>query len=235
MPEGPGPFPGMLVIHGGGWSARRPSDMAAIAKALARRGYVALNVTYRLAPEHLYPAAVDDVREALHWARAEASRLKLDPARVGAWGYSAGAHLAAMLGVADGEDLGDRVTAVVAGGTPADFEMYPKSPIITPFMGRTFAEAPEEWRAASPVNHATPDDAAFFLYHGTKDVLVEPAQAERMAAALAKAGVRHQVFWQKGRGHVTAFVFDGAAVRAALTFLDSVLRAPLTAGASGLN
>lgn len=237
VPEGPGPFPGVLVIHGGGWSARRPSDMAAISRALARRGYVALNVTYRLAPEHRYPAAVDDVREALRWARREAAALKLDPARVGAWGYSAGAHLAAMLGVEDGEDIGpeDKVAAVVAGGTPAEFELWPKSPIVTPFIGQTFAEAPDVWRAASPVSHAGPGDAPFFLYHGTKDVLVEPEQAKRMAAALAKAGVRHEVFWQRGRGHVSAFVFDGAAVRGALAFLDSVLRAPLTSGASGLN
>lgn len=226
VPEGSGPFPGVLVIHGGGWSARRPSDMRRIAKALARRGYVALNVVYRLAPEHRYPAAVDDVREALRWARRESAALKLDPARVGAWGYSAGAHLAAMLGVEDGEDVGpsDKVSAVVAGGTPAEFELWPYSPIVTPFIGVAFAEAPDLWRAASPVHHASPGDAPFFLYHGTKDVLVEPEQARRMAAALAKAGVRHEVFWQEGRGHVTAFVFDRAAVSKALSFLDDVLR-----------
>lgn len=226
VPEGPGPFPGVLVIHGGGWSARRPSDMRRIAKALARRGYVALNVVYRLAPEHRYPAAVDDVREALRWARRESAALKLDPARVGAWGYSAGAHLAAMLGVEDGADIApaDKVSAVVAGGTPADFEMYPKSPIITPFMGKTFADAPEEWREASPVNHAGPGDAPFFLYHGDRDTLVEPEQARRMAVALTKAGVRAELFWLRRRGHVLAFVFDGAAVRRALDFLDDVLR-----------
>lgn len=224
--EGPGPFPGVLVIHGGGWSARRPADMRGVARRLARRGYVALNVTYRLAPAHRYPAAVDDVRAALRWARGEAAALKLDPARVGAWGYSAGAHLAAMLGVEDGEDLGplDRVQAVVAGGTPADFALYPKSPIITPFMGMTFAEDPAAWRAASPVSHVTSDDAPFFLYHGTKDVLVEPFQAEGLAAALAKAGVRHELHWVKGRGHVSAFVLDGGAARRALAFLDAALR-----------
>lgn len=226
IPKGPGPFPGVLVIHGGGWSARRPGDMRGIARTLARRGYVALNVVYRLAPEHRYPAAVDDVREALRWARRESASLKLDRARVGAWGYSAGAHLAAMLGVEDGEDIGpeDKVSAVVAGGTPAEFELWPKSPIVTPFIGMTFEEAPDLWRAASPVHHVSPGDAPFFFYHGTKDVLVEPEQAKRMAAALAKAGVRHEVFWQEGRGHVTAFLFDGKAVRGALSFLDDVLR-----------
>ncbi|TBR22406.1 alpha/beta hydrolase [bacterium] len=226
VPEGRGPFPGVLVIHGGGWSARRPTDMLRIAKLLARRGYVALNVTYRLAPQNHYPAALDDVREALRWARREAPALKLDPARVGAWGYSAGAHLAAMLGVAGGEDVGalDRVQAVVAGGTPSDFELYPKSPIITPFIGKAFAEAPALWREASPVNHVTPDDAPFFIYHGSRDTLVEPEQARRLAAALARAGVRHELYWVKGRGHVWAFVFDRGAAEKAVSFLDGVLR-----------
>lgn len=226
LPKGPGPFPAVLVIHGGGWSARRPGDMTGISRTLARRGYVALNVTYRLAPENLYPAAVDDVREALRWARREAAALKLDPARVGAWGYSAGAHLAALLGVESGEDIGaqDRVQAVVAGGIPVDFEVWPKSPIVTPFIGKTFAEAPDVWRAASPLNHVTPDDAPFFLYHGTKDTLVEPAQSERMAAAIEKAGVRHELFLVKGRGHIGAFVFDRGATAKAIAFLDATLR-----------
>lgn len=226
VPDGPGPFPGVLVIHGGGWSARRPTDMASISRKLARRGYVALNVVYRLAPENHYPAAVDDVREALRWARREHSALKLHPAKVAAWGYSAGAHLASMLGVEDGEDLGesDRVQAVVAGGTPAEFELWPKSPIVTPFIGYTFAEAPELWRAASPITHVTSDDAPFFLYHGEKDVLVEPAQAERLAAALEKAHVRHELFMVKGRGHVGAFVFDRGASEKAIAFLDATLR-----------
>lgn len=226
VPEGRGPFPAVLVIHGGGWSARRPGDMAGISRTLARRGFVALNVIYRLAPEDRYPAAVDDVREALRWARREHVALKLDPAKVGAWGYSAGAHLAAMLGVESGEDLdeADRVQAVVAGGIPAVFELWPKSPIVTPFIGYTFAEDPELWRAASPVTHVTADDAPFFLYHGTKDTLVEPAQAERMAAALAKAGVRHELFMVKGRGHVGAFVFDRGASEKAIGFLDATLR-----------
>lgn len=226
VPDGPGPFPGVLVIHGGGWSARRPGDMAGISRTLARRGFVALNVVYRLAPENRYPAAVDDVREALRWARRESAALKLDPAKVGAWGYSAGAHLAAMLGVESGEDLdaADRVQAVVAGGIPAVFELWPKSPIVTPFIGYTFAEDPELWRAASPITHVTSDDAPFFLYHGTKDTLVEPAQAERMAAALAKEGVRHELFLVKGRGHVGAFVFDRGASQKAIGFLDAALR-----------
>ncbi|MBI3300162.1 MAG: alpha/beta hydrolase [Elusimicrobia bacterium] len=228
VPDGPGPFPGVLVIHGGGWSARRPADMVHIARALAARGFVAMNVVYRLAPADRYPAAVDDVREAARYARREAARLKLDPERLGAWGYSAGAHLAAMLGVGGGEDPGvdDRVAAVVAGGTPADFSKYPVSPIITPFLGLSYAEAPELWREASPVTYATPDDAPFFLYHGTADTLVEPEQARLMAEALTRAGVPARLFWIKGRGHVSAFVFDGGAVAAGIDFLDGVLAAP---------
>lgn len=228
VPKGAGPFPGVIVIHGGGWSARRPGDMTHIARALARRGFVALNVIYRLAPENRYPAALDDVREAVRFARRDAVGLKLDTNRLGAWGYSAGGHLAAMLGVGGGKDAGpeDRVAAVVAGGTPADFSKYPNSPIITPFLGPTYAEDPALWKEASPVSHATPDDPPFFIYHGTADTLVEPEQARLMAEALTRAGVVCRLFWIKGRGHVAAFVLDGGAVSAALDFLDATLGAP---------
>ena len=228
VPDGAGPFPAVVLIHGGGWSARRPRDMAHIARALARRGFVALTIVYRLAPANRYPAALEDVLEAVRYARRESAVLKLDPERLGAWGYSAGAHLAAMLGVGGGEDSGpgDRVAAVVAGGVPADFSKYPLSPIITPFLGPSFAEDPALWREASPVGYATPDDAAFFLYHGTADTLVEPEQARLLAEALTRAGVACRVFWVEGRGHVSAFVFDGGAVAAALDFLETALAAP---------
>ena len=221
IPEGPGPFPGLLVIHGGGWAARRPGDMVHIARALARRGYVALNVIYRLAPKHRYPAAVDDVREAARWARAEAPALKLDPKRLGAWGYSAGAHLAAMLGVAPGPV--PAAGAVVAGGLPADFSRWPHSPIITPFIGKTYAEAPEVWKEASPVAHAAAGAPPFFLYHGLADRLVEPEQAALMAAALRRAGGRAEFYGLRGLDHTTAFVFDSGAVAAAIDFLDAAL------------
>ncbi|MEO8628190.1 MAG: alpha/beta hydrolase, partial [Betaproteobacteria bacterium] len=143
-PDGAGPFPGVLMVHGGGWHEGKRKHMGRFSKMLARRGYVVVNIDYRLAPQFHFPAQIEDLREAVRWMRANAVSLKLDPMRIGAWGYSAGAHLVALLGT-DNEGPATRVSAVVAGGLPSDFSDYPDSPLIRDFIGATPAENPQAW------------------------------------------------------------------------------------------
>ncbi|MBU3694321.1 MAG: alpha/beta hydrolase, partial [Rhodocyclaceae bacterium] len=117
-PQADAPRPAVLLIHGGGWSPPdRRSQMDSIAGRLAARGYVVMNATYRLAPQHQHPAPVEDLREALAWLRAHADELGARADRVATFGYSAGGHLAALLGTLDAPP-GQRVQAVVAGGAP---------------------------------------------------------------------------------------------------------------------
>ena len=97
-PQRPELMPAVLVVHGGSWTRRSPEDMTRVSKALASRGFVVINVAYRFAPEHVFPAQVEDLRAALDWAVTHAERLQLDPSRIGAFGYSAGAHLVSLLG-----------------------------------------------------------------------------------------------------------------------------------------
>jgi hypothetical protein len=91
IPDGVGPHPAVLLVHGGGWARGKREDMDGIAKRLVRRGFVVVNVSYRLAPEHLYPAPVADLRQALAWMKTNALELKIDPARcrVGLFGRRA--------------------------------------------------------------------------------------------------------------------------------------------------
>jgi acetyl esterase/lipase len=130
QPQGAGPFPAVLLIHGGGWTGRTRADMDGTAQKLARRGYVVLNVSYRFAPRWRFPAQLQDVQQAVLFMRAHAVEYRLQPERIAAWGYSSGAHLAALLGVTGpGDHLymeGARVQAVVAGGTPVDLSYYPE-------------------------------------------------------------------------------------------------------------
>ena len=97
--DGDGPFPTVVCIHGGGFRAGKREGHDGTCKKLAARGYVAITVTYRLAPKYQFPAAVYDVKAAVRFLRANAAKYKIDPQRIAAWGDSAGGHLALFLGV----------------------------------------------------------------------------------------------------------------------------------------
>src|SRR5689334_8202429 len=97
IPLGDGIRPGVMVIYGGGWILGSKQLSGPMAEMLAERGYVAFAMNYRLAPQHPFPAAVDDVRASTAWVREHAAEFGLDPGRIGAIGGSAGGNLAAML------------------------------------------------------------------------------------------------------------------------------------------
>lgn len=223
VPAGDGPFPGVVMVHGGGWDARDRSDMTSASRALASRGYVVVNIDYRLAPVFKHPAQEQDVLAAIDWMKANAADLHLDPSRIGGWGYSAGAHLVALVATHHAEGASP-FRAVVAGGLPADLKRYPQSPIITPFIGRTFAEDPQAWSQASPIDHVSPDDPPMFLFHGTMDRLVDPKEMTDMQQRLQASGVHVETLWLRGRGHIATFLFGGAAREHGIEFLDRYLR-----------
>ena len=136
LPQGDGPFPGVLVVHGGAWTVGSKGRMKRISTLLAERGYVAVAIDYRLAPKHKFPAQLDDCRAAIGWMRDHAAEYHIDPLRIAGFGYSAGAHLVTLLGLSaaaayhdDTATAEDRAAArrcllraVVAGGTPCNFQ-----------------------------------------------------------------------------------------------------------------
>ena len=103
--EGTGPFPAVVCIHGGGFRAGTRDGYDKLCLTLAQHGYVAVTITYRLAPAHQFPAAVQDCKAAVRWLRANAAKYHIDPARIGVTGGSAGGHLAQFLGVTAGVKL----------------------------------------------------------------------------------------------------------------------------------
>lgn len=223
LPGTPDLRPGVLLIHGGGWEGPdRRAQMAAIAERLVQRGYVVMNASYRFAPDYRYPAPVDDLHQALRWLRARAAAFRLREDRIAAFGYSAGGHLAEMLGVTGDPAL--RVQAVVAGGAPSDLRKYPGGRLVPQFLGGSRSEIPQAFAAASPITRVAAGQPPVFLYHGSWDQLVPYDHATDYQKALSAAGIPNELFTLRGRGHVTAFLSDGAAVDAALDFLDRWLR-----------
>ena len=123
-PRTAGPAPAVLLVHGGGWTGKDGRwQMHPIAEKLAKRGYIVMNVTYRLAPRWNYPAPVDDVGQALAWMRENAAAHGIDTRRISLFGYSAGGYVAAHVAFRDRSE--EKIVALVAGGTPSDLRFYP--------------------------------------------------------------------------------------------------------------
>ena len=196
------PRPAIVLIHGGGWSSFDKSTMRGMGNFLARSGYVAVSVDYRLlrGNENTWPAQLDDVQRAVRWLRANAGKYDIDPNHIGAFGHSAGAQLAALLGMEDTRDNSDpalakyssRVQAVVDVSGPSDFTTN-RDPDgdaeLAVFLGGNYAKAPQAWQSASPVFHVAKSNAPFLIVHGTRDDMVPIAQAQELYDKLKQAGV----------------------------------------------
>jgi acetyl esterase/lipase len=190
--------------------------------ALADHGYTTVAIDYRLAPEHKFPAQLDDCRTAVRWMRSIAKNYKIDAERIGAYGYSAGGHLAALLGVT--ADASTPIRAVVAGGAPCDLEALPaESQLLSYFLGATRAANPEAYRNASPKCFVTKDDPPMLLFHGRLDMIVPVTSSLRMAAALKSTGCAYELLVLPRIGHVAA-CYDDGAITASIKFFDRYLK-----------
>lgn len=215
------PTPAVLLIHGGGWNGKeRRSDMTAIAKSLAKRGYFVMNTTYRLTPNWKYPAQTEDINEALAYLRSNANELNIDPDRIATFGYSAGAHLASLAGL----DPKNRIKAIVSGGTPADLRFWPDGKLTGLLLGGPLKGNEAVYREASPVTHITRHSPPVFLYHGTGDTLVPIKHTEAYIASLEKHQVTHEAYWIDGRSHIMTHLFPAQAISKAIDFLDQHLQ-----------
>lgn len=218
-------YPGIVLVHGGSWGGRSRKDMRTIGKFLASQGFVVLNLSYRFAPKHRYPAQVEDVDRGVSWFKAAAFQWKMDSSKMGGWGYSAGGHLIAQWALLESKRMGAPVLqAVVAGGAPFDLSWYPFSPIITLLLDGFRDQRLREYQEASPVTHVGPWAPPMFLYHGAKDRLVEAVQSSHMQNRLRESGVEAQLHLTKPWGHLGAFLYAYRPVQAGMEFLVKYLK-----------
>ncbi|MCH2113334.1 MAG: alpha/beta hydrolase [Pirellulales bacterium] len=236
MPSGKGPFPAVLVVHGGAWCMGSRAQLSGFAQAAARHGMVAVAISYRLAPQHKFPAQIEDCKAAVRWIRSQAVELKIDPQRIGAFGYSAGAHLATLLGATDSNDgldgvadpdrhLSARVQVVTGGGLPCDFRVLElDSQDLAFWLGGTRREVAEVYRQASPRAFASDDDPPMFFFHGQNDDLVPLSSPRAMCESLQAVGVTADLYIVPKIGHTFA-AFDRTARQKTLAFLVQHLAA----------
>ena len=216
------PLPVVLWIHGHRWSRGSKAQRPPV--NLMAQGYIVVSLNYRLSGETPFPAAIEDCKAAVRWLRANAATYHIDPDHIGAWGHSAGGHLAALLGTSGGvaelEGAGDnsifssRVQAVCDMSSPSDilqlYEAVSSSKdgsgrraksSIEQFLGGSVEQNRAKAIAASPVTYASKDDAAFLIIHGENDMSIPVSQSEAFASKLKAAGVDVTLEIAKGRGH----------------------------------
>src|SRR6185312_12352995 len=178
--------PLIVFVHGGGW---RIGSRKMFCPSIVAAGFAVASVEYRLSAEAVFPAQTEDVAAALGWLRAHGDRYGYDPSRVVLWGESAGATLAALVGLQDaavrgiidwygpsdllamGEQLGN-------ADDPASREAQ--------WLGASAVADPERARAASPAAHVVAGAPPFLIAHGLADEAVPFAQSELLAARLAE-------------------------------------------------
>jgi len=236
--SGNGPFPTILCIHGGGFRAGTREGYDKLCLTLADHGYVAATITYRLAPAHKFPAAVQDCKAAVRWLRANAAKYHIDPARIGVTGGSAGGHLAQFLGVTagvkefEGEgnlDQSSAVNCVVNFYGPSDFtKSYGKSvdaaEVLPLFFGGNLEEKRREHIVGSPLYWVTPDAAPTLCVHGTEDKYVNYEQATWMVDKLKASAVEAELLTLQGAGHGFKGEDLEKANKALIEFFDAHLK-----------
>ncbi len=213
FPRTPGPWPVVVSIHGGGWSSGDKSDAAgaALTGKLVDAGFVVAAVNYRLAPEWRFPAQIEDVKCAVRHLRANSSAYGIDPRRIGAYGGSAGGHLAALLGAVDDDDFdggsgaSSRVRAVVEMFGPTDLTVpFPGGAVDTELGEQVFgsndASSPL-LKEASPVNYVGADDPPFLIVHGMEDSLVPFSQSLEFYHAIQQSGGTARLVRVANAGH----------------------------------
>jgi acetyl esterase/lipase len=213
--EWAGHRPAVVSIHGGSWARgdKGNRDWRAVCEWLATEGFVAFSVDYRLAPEAVFPAAIEDVALAVEWIRhaENAERYEVDPDRIGVFGGSAGGNLAALLGArgSGSHTHGSRVAAVAELSGPIDLEPSVLAAdrtaaglrlSVNAYLGCTpGAECPQA-AAASATRELDASDPPVFI-GASEQEYVPLAQSERYAGALAAFGIQHELVTVPGTLH----------------------------------
>lgn len=227
VPNSPGPHPCVVCFHGGAWTRGDCRDLCVpyalgpgsqsegMLPYLAKNGFAAASVGYRLAPKHLFPAQIVDAKTAVRFLRTNANKYDLDPTRFAALGYSAGGHLAALLGTTDSKagfdgrehpDADDSVKCVVNFYGPGDLVSYGSTRLVedafmVPVLGKECRTDRTLYQKASPLEYVSKASAPMLIVHGTDDFIVPYKQATTLCDKLKECGVPAELLTLKGRGH----------------------------------
>jgi acetyl esterase/lipase len=221
----------VVLVHGGAWRGGDKADLSRFGLSLAERGFACAAVEYRRSDEATFPAQIRDVKAAIRWLRANADRAGVDPDRIGAFGHSAGAHLAVLAALtpdhpdlapdpsyssAGDSDVSDALSAVVGVAGLYNFEHAPERDELVSLLGGSRSEVPAAYDLASPSTHlrgeGRPGESRpsggrrraippVLLLHGAEDDVVPSMASELFYDDLDAASASAECVVAEGAGH----------------------------------
>jgi acetyl esterase/lipase len=225
-----GKLPLVILIHGGGWlSNDKYADMGYMKKTVAEiisSGFALASIDYRFSTQAVFPAQMKDCNRAISFLYDNADKYGFDKNRFAVMGFSAGGHLASMVGLSKNNNIemffmpstskSFYFKAVVDFYGPSELQLFPrsnddKSPEAI-LIGAAPLNRPDLAKAASPVTYVDKNDPPFLIIHGEKDELVSPNQSRLLSAWLSVEGVQNELIIVKDAPHFGE-MFDTEEVR----------------------
>jgi acetyl esterase/lipase len=225
-----GKIPLVIFIHGGGWLVNdKYADIGYMKKTVAEivgSGFALASIDYRFATQAIFPAQIQDCNRAISFLHDNADKYGFDKNRFAVMGFSAGGHLASLVGLSKNNEVENffmpgssksfSFKAVVDFYGPAELILFPgaedgKSPESL-LIGATPLARPDLAKAASPVAYVDKNDPPFLIIHGEKDDLVSPKHSRLLSAWLNVEGVENELIIVKNAPHFGE-MFDADEVR----------------------
>jgi acetyl esterase/lipase len=208
LPDGDGPFPALIYVHGGGWVQGNRSDFNAIAELYAKRGIAGFSIDYSLSSENqtAWPQDLNDVITAIQYIQENAAYYNVDPEKIALMGSSAGAHLISLVGTLSGNEtflstpqlaqVKSKICLIISYDGVTDFQYIGEhlNPsliynIVTGAFKESYTQNPSLWLQASPATYISSEDLPFVFVHGSNDMVVPISVAESFNAKLHNVDV----------------------------------------------
>ena len=194
------PLPVIVFVHGGSWNKGDPENYGFIGRAFAPEGFVVVLAAYRLHPEAVYPAMIEDTAAAIAWTQANIAKHGGDPSRIIISGHSAGAYNVAMTALearwlAEAGGSAEQIAGVVGLAGPYDFYPFDSDSTRASFGHVAQGEVTQ------PVTHVRDDAPPKLLVHGEADTLVKPRNSRELAKRLENAGAKVETLYLKDADH----------------------------------
>lgn len=231
-------LPLVVWVHGGGWkngSKEKPKGVW-----LAQNGYAFASINYRLTHEAIWPAQIEDCRDAVRFLRSKSNAFKIDPDKIAVWGGSAGGHLVAVMGTLEppeNEPVSSKVQAVIDWYGPSDLLSMPPNNVSetrtleqvansngAKLLGATVRDVPKLAKQASAFWNVSKNDPPILIIHGEKDPGVPLEQSQKLHKKLLENNVPSTLHIVKEAGHGGPLFQTDEVKLIMLKFLDGLFK-----------